>query len=72
MRNLDDAMNGDSDREVSIFAEALEVPPQERNGFLEEMCNGDEALIHKIKDLLNAYDRLGSFLEEPPATGPLD
>ena len=59
-------MKSDSDREVAIFTEALKLPRQERDAFLEQMCAGDEELRHKVESLLSAHDRVGSFLEEPP------
>ena len=59
-------MNGDSDREVSIFTQALKVALQDRDAFLHKTCGGDEELRSKVEALLKAHDRLGSFLEEPP------
>jgi len=59
-------MNGDSDREVSIFTEALKVAPRDRDAFLDKACGVDEELRGKVEALLKAHDRLGSFLEEPP------
>jgi hypothetical protein len=59
-------MKGDPGREVVVFTEALKVPVQERAGFLDRACAGDENLRHKVEALLKAHDRVGSFLEEPP------
>jgi hypothetical protein len=64
MERFDDSMKSDSDREVAIFTEALKVPLQERDVFLERMCSGDENLCRKVEALLRAHDRLGNFLEE--------
>ena len=61
-------MKGDSDREVGIFTEALKVPVQEREAFLERICRGQKELRQKVEALLRAHDRLGDFLEEPPTT----
>jgi hypothetical protein len=60
-------MKGDSDREVVVFTEALRVSVEERSAFLELACAGDEDLRHKVEALLRAHDRVGGFLEEPPA-----
>jgi len=65
-------MKSDSDREVAIFAEALEVPPQEREAFLKRKCRGDDHLRRKVEALLRAHDRLGNFLEEPPTGASVD
>jgi len=59
-------MKGDSDREVATLIEALTVPPQEREAFLERVCGGDESLRQKMEALLRAHDRVGDFLEEEP------
>jgi len=61
-------MKGDSDHEVAIFTEAVKLPPQERQAFLERECRGHEELRQKVEALLRAYVRLGNFLEEPPTT----
>jgi len=63
-------MKSDSDREIAIFTEALKVPLQERDAFLERMCSGDEDLRRRLEAMLRAHDRLGNFLEEPPTGGP--
>jgi eukaryotic-like serine/threonine-protein kinase len=63
-------MNGDSDREVAIFTEALKVSPQERDAFLDRRCGEDEEMRRRLEALLKAYDELGNFLEEPPTGGP--
>jgi hypothetical protein len=59
-------MNGESDREVAIFTQALKVEHEDRDAFLDHACGGDEELRGKVEALLKAHDRLGSFLEEPP------
>jgi hypothetical protein len=61
-------MKGDPGRELVVFTEAIEVPPQERDAFLERLCADDEDLRHKVEALLRAHERVGSFLEEPPTT----
>ena len=59
-------MNGDLDREVAIFTQALRVAREDRDAFLARTCRGDEDLREKVEALLRAHDRLGNFLEEPP------
>jgi len=63
-------MKSDSHREIAIFTEALKLPLQERDAFLERMCSGDEDLRRRLEAMLRAHDRLGNFLEEPPTGGP--
>lgn len=65
-------MKSDSEREVAIFTEALKVPLEDRNAFLERVCGGDEDLRRKVEALLRSHDRLGNFLEEPPSAGSSD
>ena len=60
-------MNGDPDREVIVFTEAIRVPIRERAAFLKRVCAGDENLRLKVEALLRAHEHVGNFLEEPPA-----
>ena len=62
-------MNSNSEHEVVIFTEALKVPLEERDAFVERMCGGNEDLRRKVEALLRTHDRLGNFLEEPPTGG---
>ena len=59
-------MNGDSEREIAIFTQALKISPQKREAFFERACGGDEELRRKVEALLKAHGRLGNFMEEPP------
>ena len=68
MRRL--MMKSNSEREVAIFTEALKLPLEERDAFLERVCAGDEDLCGRLEAMLRAHDRLGNFLEEPPTGGP--
>ena len=61
--------NSHSEREVAIFSEALKLPLEERDAFLERMCSGDEDLRHRLEAMLRAHDRLGNFLEDGPSGG---
>lgn len=60
-------MNDDPDREISIFTAALKIPRQDRGEFLGVVCAGDEGLRKKVEALLRTHERMGNFLEEPPA-----
>jgi hypothetical protein len=55
--------------EASLFAQALEKPPQERPAFLDDACHGNLELRERIEALLHEYTNASSFLEEP-AAGP--
>jgi hypothetical protein len=70
LKSLGGLMNSDADRELAIFTEALKVPPQERDAFLERRCERDKALRQRLEALLRAHERLGNFLEEPPTGDP--
>jgi hypothetical protein len=59
-------MNDDARREVAVFTEAVKLPIEDRNAFLDQSCRGDENLRRKVEALLRAHDRVGNFLEEPP------
>lgn len=59
-------MNDDSDRELAVFTEAVRLPSHQRAAYLDYACNGDHELRRKLEALLDAHDRVGSFLEEPP------
>lgn len=50
-----------------LFNTAIELPVDERGGFLESACAGDHALQAEIEKLIDGYDRAGSFIEIPPA-----
>ena len=51
-----------------IFHAALERVPEERTAFLEQACNGDEALRNDVESLLAHDDPDASFIEKPPAS----
>src|ERR1700749_3792858 len=59
-------MDGDRNRELEIFTEALEMPESEREAFLDRACAGDESLRRKEAALLKAFERRGGFLEKSP------
>ena len=55
-------------RARELFARVLELPPDERDSFVQSACAGDETLLGDVRALLDAYEG-DSFLETPP---PLD
>ena len=62
-------MKSDPDLELAIFTEALKVPPQEHDAFLDRKCGDDKELRRRLEGLLRAHDRVGDFLEKPPTEG---
>jgi serine/threonine protein kinase/Flp pilus assembly protein TadD len=44
---------------------ALERTPEQRSAFLDDACQGNQALRREIEALLAAYQGAGSFLERP-------
>src|SRR5437773_6884576 len=59
-------MNGSPNRDVVVFAEALQLSAGERSAYLERACGADEELRQRVERLLKAHDRAGDFLEQPP------
>src|SRR5688500_5890135 len=50
---------------TDIFHAALERPPEERGGFLDESCGGDDTLRRKVELLLTYHDQSGDFIATP-------
>jgi hypothetical protein len=65
-KGLEDSMHDDGGRELAVFTEAIKLPSQNRETFLDIACAGDAELRRKVEALLNAHDHVGNFLEEPP------
>ena len=42
-------------RTAELFHEALTRMPDQQSGFLAEACAGDQELLRKVKELLDAY-----------------
>jgi serine/threonine protein kinase len=64
-------MNDSSDRDVVIFAEAIQLSAGERSAYLECACGDDEELRRRVERLLKAHDQVGNFLEQPaPGAAP--
>ncbi len=57
-------MTDQPSREVLVFNAALQLPPDERPGYLRESCLDDAELRHRVATLLDAHERAGAFLQE--------
>ncbi|WP_428939141.1 tetratricopeptide repeat protein [Fontivita pretiosa] len=55
-----------------LFLQAVELPAEQRDAFVDQQCAGDAALRSAVNELLAAHDRLGGFLSGPgvETTGP--
>ncbi len=51
----------------NLFTEALELPVAARTAYLAEHCAGDSEALDETLRLLDANERMGSFLEKPGA-----
>src|ERR1051326_7367357 len=63
-------MNGAPDADIAVFTEALRLPPEERDRYLDEACKGDNELRRRVEALLEAYDQSGDFLGRSAADRP--
>ncbi len=48
-----------------LFHSALDRASDERSGFLDAACAGDQALRQQVEDLLESFDEAGDFIEKP-------
>jgi eukaryotic-like serine/threonine-protein kinase len=51
----------------SIFHDALDIEPQDRDEFVRARCAGDESLRGDVESLLAAHATAGEFIESPIA-----
>ena len=59
-------MQGERWRQVDkIFHDLIDQPPEQRASFLEKVCANDPLLKKEIEQLIEAYERSGSFLDSP-------
>ena len=58
-------MNNPPNREVVVFNAALQLPAMQRVAYLDEVCDGDAELRHRVETLLQAHNQAGDFLQEP-------
>jgi tRNA A-37 threonylcarbamoyl transferase component Bud32 len=54
-----------SSAEVVFFAALEKAGPAERAAYLDDACDGDEALRRRVEALLAAHVQVGEFLERP-------
>ncbi len=52
----------------ALFDEALDLPEDQREAFLQESCGEDQELYDAVMRLLDAYQHAPSFLDESAAT----
>ncbi len=57
-------MNDSPDSDVIVFAEAIQLPANERSAYLERACGTDKQLLQRVERLLKAHDQAGDFLEQ--------
>jgi non-specific serine/threonine protein kinase/serine/threonine-protein kinase len=53
-----------SERIKSVFADALDLPSDERDGFLASLATSEPSIIARVRALLAAHDSAESFLVE--------
>ena len=63
-------MNGAADADIAVFTEALRLPPEERDRYLDKACKSDGEFRLRVEALLQAYEAAGDFLGRPAAERP--
>src|SRR5258708_10643219 len=63
-------MNGSPDAEIAVFTEALRLPPEDRDRYLDKACKADVEFRRRVEALLEAYEQAGDFLGRPAADRP--
>ncbi|MEZ6099953.1 MAG: protein kinase [Pirellulaceae bacterium] len=58
--------------ETELFAQALELPPEERQQFLRQACAGDSVRLAEAMALLEAHHAADSLLDETCSLSPLE
>ena len=61
----------DWSRVKEIVDAAIRREPEERSAFLDEACNGNEAVRREVESLLSSFGRAEGFMEKP-ALGNID
>jgi WD40 repeat protein/serine/threonine protein kinase len=54
-------------REVVVFEAALQLPPGQREGYLEQACGGDAELLQRLRTLLIVNEGSTDFMAGSPA-----
>src|SRR5215471_1768243 len=52
---------------TSLFMQAADLPPEERQAFLDRECGVDRDLRERVEQLLAADEQSGQFLTDSPA-----
>src|SRR5260370_35676161 len=63
-------MNGAPDADIAVFTEALRLPPEERDRYLDKACKSDVEFRRRVEALIQAYEQEGDFLGRPAAEMP--
>src|SRR6266576_3444563 len=63
-------MNGAPDADIAVFTEALGLPPEERDRYLDKACKSDDEFRRRVEALIQAYEQAGDFLGRPAAERP--
>lgn len=53
---------------VRIYHAALELPSEDRAGFLDQACDGNEEMRREVERMLASNEEAGSFLNRPATT----
>lgn len=48
----------------NVFEKALELPPQQRASYLEEVCGTSQTFLRQLKSLLEAHEAAPAFLDD--------
>jgi eukaryotic-like serine/threonine-protein kinase len=57
------------ERVERLLQTALDLPPDEQEGFLKRSCAGDDALEREVRSLLRSERQAGVFLSAPAIAG---
>ncbi len=52
-------------RVKEVYAQALEISEEQRDGFIASACAGDRELLREVESLLESEKKAGLFLEQP-------
>ena len=58
-----------ADQTKDLFFEALDLPAAERAGFLDSVCDGDEARRGRLERLVRAHEGAGAFMADFTSDG---
>ena len=62
-------MRKPSTRVMEIFSEAATTDADQRRGYLDRACEGDDELRSEVESLLNTQERIDGFLGSPTVEG---